>query len=242
MATLDWIGGGNNKASNPNDWSPTAAPQPGDTLTVSSSEGPHLFTMNVSCDDLAGNLVAISNSTFTANLAHHAVMAAHQLISSAATFNLSENSSLNLSLTSGFHVGLNSATINISGHGNLVLNDTDSQVTVNLLHGARWAGTLTMGQFFGVTYGKVTVNGTAQSKFNNNGRSSIVNTEEAIINTDVIGHGSFEVANHGSAGRPGQPSIAKLEFSASVGSHQSIADLGLVVIDKPQHFLAQITL
>jgi hypothetical protein len=42
MASTTWIGGGNNEASNQNDWSPTRTPQPGDTLTMSSG------TMHVS--------------------------------------------------------------------------------------------------------------------------------------------------------------------------------------------------
>jgi hypothetical protein len=49
MTNRTWIGGGNDKASNPNDWSPTGAPQPGDTLTISSG------TMYVSDDNLAGD-------------------------------------------------------------------------------------------------------------------------------------------------------------------------------------------
>jgi hypothetical protein len=31
-----WVGGGNNKASNPKDWSPNGVPEPGDNLTMSS--------------------------------------------------------------------------------------------------------------------------------------------------------------------------------------------------------------
>jgi hypothetical protein len=32
MTTRTWIGGGNNRADNPNDWAPNGVPQPGDML------------------------------------------------------------------------------------------------------------------------------------------------------------------------------------------------------------------
>ena len=34
MATLSWLGGGNNKASNPRDWNTGTVPHPGDTLRI----------------------------------------------------------------------------------------------------------------------------------------------------------------------------------------------------------------
>ena len=34
MTDRTWLGGGNNNARNPNDWSPTGAPQPGDILSM----------------------------------------------------------------------------------------------------------------------------------------------------------------------------------------------------------------
>jgi hypothetical protein len=49
-----WIGGGNNKATNPNDWSPTGDPQVGDSLMMTRG------TMNVSRNDLAGDSLTVS--------------------------------------------------------------------------------------------------------------------------------------------------------------------------------------
>ena len=56
MATLSWVGGGSNQASDPNDWVDTstnlpAAPQTGDTLsdTIDGS------TINITDNALAGN-------------------------------------------------------------------------------------------------------------------------------------------------------------------------------------------
>jgi hypothetical protein len=56
------LAGGNDKASNPNDWSPTGAPQPGDILTMSSG------TMYVRDDNLAGNTLDLSVRGGTADI------------------------------------------------------------------------------------------------------------------------------------------------------------------------------
>jgi hypothetical protein len=62
--TRTWIGGGNDRASNANDWSPTGAPQPGDTLTdpVNGS------TINISDNVLRGDTLSILASGVTLNL------------------------------------------------------------------------------------------------------------------------------------------------------------------------------
>ncbi len=46
--SLTWVGGGDNLASDPTDWSPAVAPAPGDTLTMPSG------TMNLVDNALAG--------------------------------------------------------------------------------------------------------------------------------------------------------------------------------------------
>jgi hypothetical protein len=43
MTTRRWNGGGNDRASNPDNWLPTGAPQPGDSLWMNGgSNGPML--------------------------------------------------------------------------------------------------------------------------------------------------------------------------------------------------------
>jgi hypothetical protein len=69
--TRTWIGGGNNQASNPNNWidsnNQPGAPQPGDALTIASG------TMNVAGDALAGDtLTAGSQGPIQINASHHA--------------------------------------------------------------------------------------------------------------------------------------------------------------------------
>jgi len=237
--TRNWLGGGNNKAVNRNDWSPAGTPQAGDGLLVT---GPGPFTMNVRGNDLAANSLTLTDTVFTANLSHKAIMTADFMRNSTGTFNLSGHSTLILSTTSGAHLGTNPATINVSGNDNLILNNTDSRVAINLLAGAKLHGTFTTGEFFGVTFGQITINGQAGSAFDNNGRSLLVNTEQATININVVGMGSFDVANQGPYSSVGIVGRAKLEFGGAVGPNQSVMDSSLVVIDKPDQFHANMTL
>ncbi|HQT78072.1 MAG: hypothetical protein B7Z80_12505 [Rhodospirillales bacterium 20-64-7] len=53
--TLTWLGGGDNLASDPNDWSPTGTPAPGDTLLLNTG------TINLVGDILAGSTVSVDN-------------------------------------------------------------------------------------------------------------------------------------------------------------------------------------
>jgi hypothetical protein len=237
--TRTWQGGGNNEAANRSDWSPTGTPQAGDALLVT---GPGPYTMNVRGRDLAGDSLTLRTTVLTANLSHRAVMTANFMTNSAGTFNLSGRSTLTLSTTSGAHLGTNPATVNIFGNDNLILNNTDSRVAINLHPGAKVHGFFTTGEFFGVTFGQITINGKAGTAFDNNGHSLLVNTEQATINTDVVGKGRFDVANQGPYSSPGGISRAKIEFGAAVGPNQSVVDSSLVVIDKPNQFHASITL
>ena len=52
--TLTWVGGGNNLASNPADWSPALKPQPGDSLVMGSG------TMNLSGNALKGDTLTLT--------------------------------------------------------------------------------------------------------------------------------------------------------------------------------------
>ena len=100
MTDRTWLGGGNNHARNPNDWSPAGAPQPGDTLSMLNG------TMNVRDDDLAGNAVhvgdPITGGQDTFNLSHHPVLAVvqqNQDTSSETTVNVSGRDTLRFSTT-----------------------------------------------------------------------------------------------------------------------------------------------
>ena len=65
MTTRMWIGGGGNNADDPADWSPTGAPQQGDSLSMSTG------TINVTAGSLAGNtlsLVPLATAPFDATI------------------------------------------------------------------------------------------------------------------------------------------------------------------------------
>ena len=244
--TRTWLGGGNNSASNPNDWGPAGAPQLGDTLVVSTAAVPGLVhpspansIMNVSGNALAGDLVITGGGVgagaenLTANLSHQATMTAAQY-EGHGTFNMSQNSTLNLTARGGVHVGPASATVNMSGNENAILADTSAAITVNLAAGAHWRGNFQAQAlyFYG---GAITVNGAAGSSFDNQNFSRITNGTSAVINTDVVGTGRFYVINSGNTyGAPN--ALAKMEFAHSVGAGQQIVDTGLVVIDHPNQF------
>jgi hypothetical protein len=238
MATLSWLGGGNNKASNPRDWNTDTVPHPGDALLVT--------TFNVRGNDLAGDPIMIGTGTgngviLTANLTNHAIMTA-SMFNSVSTFNLSQNSALDLTVYTGSGAGVDLTTVNMKGTNTFVLTDHTSNATVNLAAGARWNGTFDMGTFFGVGFGNLTVNGDNRSTFNNNGHSVVNNTESVVLNTDVTGRGSFDVTNNGPGNFAFGNPLAKMEFVRSVGANQSITASGQVQIDEPNLFRASITL
>jgi hypothetical protein len=252
MTTRTWIGGGNNRASNPLDWSPTGAPQPGDSLEAEGQGG--ALTINVRHNDLAGDEFTALGVSLTANLTHNATMSAFVGFGGSATFNVSGHSTLsffstrdptmvNLSQNSTLTVeGVDrtTATINMSGRdtANLGLNVVDNVggYIVNLSHRAEWTGTLKFSTTGASLAASVTVNGGANTFFNNDGNSAVV---QATINADVVGNGSIDVDSVmiGSGSYTG-----KLEFMQSVGRHQTVTDNGVVQIDQPREFAASITL
>jgi len=139
MANRTWLGGGNNNANNPDDWSSTGVPVPGDVLDMQAG------TMNVRGNNLAGNSVVIGKEQVgaepTLNLSHHA------------------NVSLEIAQFSDDQV-----TINVQGSDTLnVRSDFPSSgsLTVNLADHASLAGA------FNMTFGSVVINGGNGSRFVN---------------------------------------------------------------------------
>ena len=99
MASLTWIGGGNNDASNPADWSPAGLPKPGDVLTMNGG------TMHVKGNALHGDLLFLNGSGGSVS-----PMATY-------TLDLSGNAALSLSDT---YVGYGLATVNIARGGEMI--------------------------------------------------------------------------------------------------------------------------
>ncbi len=220
--------GANVRALNPGNWS-GGAPAPGDTLQIYG-----LTTrINIYAHDLAADPIRLDYSTVTANLSRHAAASIAMGNGNVATFNVSGNSTLDLTTMSGSHVGNNPATVNISGVGNLTLHSWCSPVSVHISTDGRWNGTVNLDQWFGQGTGLVIVNGEPHSTWNNNGASIVDNAENLIVFTDVVGEGSFDISNTGLVGSF-QGHVARMEFVGAVGSHQEITDSGLLVLDRPR--------
>ena len=146
MATLAWIGGGNNNASNPEDWSPTGVPQPFDTLEIlgpfPSTIPPGLplpaYTMNVSKTDLAGATLMIQFADAAVNMWHDAIATAQTALANA-TFSLSQNSTLSLEVSYNHLFPGSTATVDVLGSDTLNLEATDPAV-VSLAKNSIWIG------------------------------------------------------------------------------------------------------
>jgi hypothetical protein len=250
MATLQWIGGGDNQASAPKDWIDTstglhAVPQPGDSLVV----GPfgQSYTMNISGNDLAGDTLSqgMASGSLTANLSDQAVVLAfatqavatfnvskqsnltlHSFKTGMVTVNLSQNSTLDL-----YPEFLGGAAINVSGNDTMVVHgDALGGASFRLAKGSRLSGTF-------VGAGSVGMDGAAGSAFNNNGHSSFDFPGAVTLGVDVKGTGSITTPT-GSLFTKN----FRLEFAKSVGPHQSIFDGNIVQIDQPNKFAASITM
>jgi hypothetical protein len=134
MASLTWVGGGDNSVHNANDWSPAVAPAPGDVL--------YLFdgTANVRGGDLSGDTV---NMGFFNQL----TLPAPTLVT--PVLNVSHGAHLNVGVSSTFGTA-NSSTINVSGRDTLNISAATSthfgptSLQINLHHHAALAGSINL--------------------------------------------------------------------------------------------------
>ena len=236
MATFTWIGGGKNKANNPNDWSPNSLPQPGDSLSISGPQPTSLspafasYTMNVRGNELAGDTLGISNADATINMTHKAAVTA-QVGQADVTFNMSGGSSLDMNVSTILALYSTHNTINVSGRDILKLYDLDNPTSIDLAQNAKLTGS-----FIGSYGANISIEGDATATFINNGASG-VDRAYATIDTPVKGTGSFSLTGE----------FARMEFVSSVGAGQSIAvannaELSLLQIDRPDLFQATVTL
>jgi len=126
MTDRKWLGGGDNKASDANNWSPTGTPQRGDSLTMSTG------TMNITDNDLRGDLLSIAGVTpVTINVKGIASLkladsgpSLHVVPPSPATVDLSSHSML----IGNFSMSNEDLTILGSDHTAFINNGTDSLI------------------------------------------------------------------------------------------------------------------
>lgn len=134
----NWIGGGNNSASNPSDWS-GGAPVAGEGLTM-VSHAPYTTSpevMNISGAALHGDPLFIQYGPGVAiNMSNAAQLVATDRMSTAV-FDLSGNSQLTLAA-----VQCASVTINVAGTDTVHLTMSKGLTTVNIGRGSHLNGTL----------------------------------------------------------------------------------------------------
>ena len=231
----NWLGGGNNKGTNPLDWSPNGTPQTGDSLfaegTFGNSPFP-VYTLNVRGNDLAGDTLTTFFANVTVNASHRAVL---NVIDSNGTdtFNLANRSTLKsecfrhpLDLwwvldrqhARRFYVAPGQWR---PDHGECLARfGLDRRLHYRNFHG-----------------GKLTITGGKHAAFHND-VSSASFFADVTVPMDVLGKGTFEVS-----------SGARLEFMGSVGKNQSVTVSnfpqfggGKLVIDHPHQFHGEVTL
>lgn len=198
MTTRTWVGGGDNSAGNPNDWSPTGLPQPGDLLEVSGA-APVIY---VHGRELAGDTLYAANLTMYMS---QRSVANVQVGGGHAVFDETQHSTLNLLVLGDKANGV--GTVNLSGTNALNLDD-EGTATVNLSPGATWSGHFNAFGYHGVL---LTINAGAHSRFINEGLSSATYGANVVVPTAVLGSGEFQVSSH-----------AHLEFSTSVAAGQTV--------------------
>ena len=214
MTDRTWLGGGNNNARNPHDWSPTGAPQPGDTLSMVNGG-----TMNVRDDDLAGNAVHVGDSAGrqeTFNLSHHALLAVVQNVDTGSE-----------------------TTVNVHGRDTLRFSSifpSGPQLTVNLDHHARLTAS------FNMVFGSLTVNGDDKAKLINDENDSLSGVH-TVITPDVLGIGSFKAGTaQGVGGFLEFGHSVSRDQGVTVSGDPERRLATVLKIDKPREFHAAVTM
>jgi probable HAF family extracellular repeat protein len=194
-----WTGAASSIASDPANWSPSGTPQPGDRLLL-----PGGSTINISDDDLRGDPLIMSGTSApaTLNLSHHTRLA----LENDPSVPVLSNAVVNVSGADSLHV------ISKPPNPSLALS-----VTVNLIHHARLLAN------FEMTYGSLTISGNHHTEYVNKG-TNILLGNNATINTDVDGSGSFQVSS--AQVSAGSAADGRLEFNGSVSKDQTVQLLG----------------
>jgi hypothetical protein len=191
-----WLGGATNNIYASGDWSPPGAVQPGDVLAMYSG------TANMAGGDLAGDTLYVGSQTaystpaaVVVNLSHGAaltaVAATTSFVEQSIVFNATGVDTLHLAINANYYATM-TTTVNIAPHSLLF-------------------GTVAVGGHNGA----LTMNGGTLSFFDNDGPSAVGQNCVALINTDVLGVGSFAVGAQSS-----------LSFLHAVGPGQSVSLAG----------------
>jgi hypothetical protein len=218
MANKTWLGGGNNQANNPNDWSPAGVPQFSDNMLMTRG------TMNITDFDL-GN-----DPAFPGVVGLNRALA----VEGNATINLDDNAAVFPAVFSGH------ATINVEDRNNMFLQVGNGGVaasaTVDLKANSQWVGgflTISPGT------GQLIINGAPHATFVNfvgtAGGSAVEGVGSVVtINADIASPGYSIGAFDG----------GKLVINGSVGSGTIAVGsnflpnpvIGTAIISRPDEF------
>ena len=210
-SVLTWVGGTDNAASDPNDWSPAVAPRAGDTLNMSTG------TINITDDDLAGNPLTFVSPTDVMPFQNNVVLAngsARLTDANGNDFTLTTSDSVASTFVGGNGVGFN-GSMSLSPNG-----------TTTLTGAAKF--------LYGVFINPGGVNG---SNFVNDGAIGLTH---ATINANLSGNGTFDFTRyHDGPGQVeiNGSVAAGLTFTmdGSAGEFQSV-----MTLDQPTVFDAQV--
>lgn len=219
MTTRTWTGSINNDASNPGNWSPNGAPQPGDTLTDILS----LSTIDIRGDALAGDSLAINiagEDTATLNLSQHADLSLVSSGQGSVVVNVTGNDTLNAVVPEAGTMGPPSLTVDLAGHARMT------------------------GSFYVNTAARLTISGAKDATYIHNASDTLTGAS-AIVDTELVGSGAF-ILSEGFDRAGFAPS--KLEFGGFVSAGQTIDITGgltenipqvsQLTVDAPQQFHA----
>jgi hypothetical protein len=177
MSTLQWIGGGSNSATDPNDWSPAGAPRPGDVLNIADS------VLNLAGGNLAGDTLHVRD------------MSGHPGGIADPVINVSRGAHLSVTLDAP-SASTSEPVINVSGSATVDAQLIGSRanavvLTENIARNSVLHGVIA------VNRGNVAINGLGpHARFDNDGTSDFSN-DSAIIRAGVVGHGTFFVDEGG---------------------------------------------
>jgi hypothetical protein len=212
----NWIGGGSNNIFAASDWSPSGAPQPGDTLVI------------------RGGVANMAGGNLTAETVYLGSLTEGSATPPPAVLDLSGGA--HIAVTMGVAPGdppafaeLGSAIINVAGTASLQLTEQGGrggfiaqQAAVVLAPGA-----LLKGGFNLTESTSLSVTGGAASRFDNNGTSVVGGNAVAHIDVATVGVGSTQMQTY-----------ATLDFAAAVSSGQTVrmAPMSHLEIDQPTAF------
>jgi hypothetical protein len=228
MTTRTWIGGGNNKADNPDDWSPFGVPQPGvDSILMTQGTIKVRGSEIAGSNGLGGPIMDVQGDV-RVNLSDDASVMPIEVVSGETQLHIHDEAMLGL-------------TLGISGQA--------PSATVDLAANSRWIGN------FSAFSGSLVINGAHGALFITNdipSGATVVNPLTLPVQPDFvainanIGDGSASItADSGATVEVGGSAASGQVFQANASSDtfgSVLSAPGILKIDHPNLFDGQLQL